>query len=405
MHAFNFKMANAEDFFSGEDLDVVFELIERDLFEENEELERDLAAVVTSIEETHDKVVFRCDFCEKICKSKQGLSRHKNSKHKHEIVSEKNSVQCENVEFTTEILKECIEHCVSKLISEDCLSKGTIETLTSYNVTLDEASYCYEHLKDVVQNYKGDKENFLPAFYKLVMHQKIFRSLSDKKSLTALGFELGNVVLSHITAGGSVKKKTVELERKEFTSKERNIAKYLSGYVFGTLYRRIRYSKHKHFCTETSSSFQSILLAGKLENEESIDQDDKLIEAKNRGGLWLVKGDILELFLIVERYFRKETMLAKSARKIDSHAMISNLISNSNILTFYNNIVDETMEKINKEIALNLLEHILMLYIRARTFSFVKDKKEIFHLEGKKKKLKSLRKSIKEASSSLEHGH
>ena len=74
----------------------------------------------------------------------------------------------------------------------------------------------------------------------------------------------------------------------------------------------------------------------------------------------------------------------------------------SNILTICGK---SDIEIVDKEIAKNLLESLITLYIRARTFKYVSLKKEVFKLESKKKKLKSLRTSIKKVSKDLESGH
>ena len=139
----------------------------------------------------------------------------------------------------------------------------------------------------------------------------------------------------------------------------------------------------------------SILLAGKSEVEDNDNEP---------GGLWLVTPEVFEIFLLVESYFRAH-MTAKFVTKIDSSAMVSDLINNCGILSYFSKIRNKSIENVPKEIALNLLEHILVLYIRARTFSFVKDKKELFILEAKKKKMNSLIKSIKKTSKNLEQGH
>ena len=64
-----------------------------------------------------------------------------------------------------------------------------------------------------------------------------------------------------------------------------------------------------------------------------------------------------------------------------------------------------SIEKVCKEVSLNLLEHLIMLYVCVRVFSLVKDKRELHKMEAKKKKLKSLRTEIKKSSKSLEKGH
>ena len=177
---------------------------------------------------------------------------------------------------------------------------------------------------------------------------------------------------------------------------EKTIAKYLSGYVFGTLYRRIRCSDHHRIIMNIQRL--SILYAGKSEaNETNTD-------AKNRGGLWTVSQDMFEVFLIVESYFRARTE-KKILRKINCNEMVADLVKHCRIFMFYNKIRNASVEKVPIDIAINLLEHIIEIYLRARTFSLVKQKKEIFKLKTKKKKLNSLRKTIKKSSTSLELGH
>ena len=82
--------------------------------------------------------------------------------------------------------------------------------------------------------------------------------------------------------------------------------------------------------------------------------------------------------------------------------MITELVEKPSVLFYYNKIHDE---KVSKEITFNLLEHLITLYIRVRTFSLVKDKRELHSIWSKKKKKRSLRTKIKKSSSNLNHGH
>ena len=111
-----------------------------------------------------------------------------------------------------------------------------------------------------IGQFKGNAEKFYPAFYKSVSEVIVFKILSRRSSVI-LGFEVANHVLAHL-AGSTVKESTVDFTRQvSFTSKEENIIKYLSGYVFGTLYRRIR----RYNSSQRMFGVQSlcILLAGK----------------------------------------------------------------------------------------------------------------------------------------------
>ena len=179
-----------------------------------------------------------------------------------------------------------------------------------------------------------------------------------------------------------------------------SIIKYLSGYVFSTLYRRLRRSKS----TQHLLGIQclQLLLAGKSTLNENSELD-KITRAKDRGGLWSVTFDVYKIFHHVETVFRKTT--SNVTRHIDSKKMVSELVNNPSVLCNFNKIRNECSEKVSKEVALNLLDHLITLYIRVRTFSLVKDKYEIHKIASKRKKTKSLRTEIKKSSSSLDQGH
>ena len=168
------------------------------------------------------------------------------------------------------------------------------------------------------------------------------------------------------------------------------------------MYQRIRKSKQCN--TIPNVQGMSILLAGKCgEDNNSLPEDNLLVDAKNWGGLWKVKSEAFEIFLYVELLFR--SVSEASDRLIDSKAMVSQLVQNWGIPSNFAKIRNQSSEKVSKEISLNLLEHLIMLYIRVRAFSFVKDKREKFKLETKKKKINSLRTTIKKSCQSMEQGH
>ena len=91
-----------------------------------------------------------------------------------------------------------------------------------------------------------------------------------------------------------------------------------------------------------------------------------------------------------------------AAEKVNKEVALNLL---EDLLTLYIRVRTLAAEKVNKEVVLNLLEDLLTLYIRVRTFSFVNQKKEKFKLEAKKQKMNSLRESINKFSSTLEMGH
>ena len=61
--------------------------------------------------------------------------------------------------------------------------------------------------------------------------------------------------------------------------------------------------------------------------------------------------------------------------------MIEKLMVNSEILINYYSVYNNTPKEVEKEVALNLLEHMLTLYIRVRAFSYAKKKVELHKIQ------------------------
>ena len=107
-----------------------------------------------------------------------------------------------------------------------------------------------------------------------------------------LGCELTNHVLAHLTNSNG-KENIVEFEIPVYSKKKSSIVKYLSGYVFSTIYRRLRRSKSTQNLLGTQC--QHFLLAGKssLKHNQEFDMF-------TRGGLWNVTNEVYEIFCHVE---------------------------------------------------------------------------------------------------------
>ena len=142
-------------------------------------------------------------------------------------------------------------------------------------------------------------------------------------------------------------------------------------------------------------------MAGKT--TDSTQQSGKsLIAAKNRGGLWTVSNDVIQIFIHVEAQFRTETSSLQN--KISCGSMVSTLLRNCHVLALLSKIRSIAEKKIPKEVSENLLEKLITLYIRVRSFSYAKDQMQRFKIKAQKDKTKSLRTDIKQKSSHLDKG-
>ena len=86
--------------------------------------------------------------CDKLCKSKRGLSRHKNSKHKKEQL---NSTEINpESKLHPQYFKDCINKCSGKIVAEGCYSDETPEIFKNFHVSFDEALHAYNFIRDVI---------------------------------------------------------------------------------------------------------------------------------------------------------------------------------------------------------------------------------------------------------------
>ena len=93
----------------------------------------------------------------------------------------------------------------------------------------------------------------------------------------------------------------------DLSDKEKSIVFYLAEYVFSTFSRRLRFTKKNNRNTETVQEYLAILAAGKLGDEKQELPEHKLVNTKNRGGLWKVTAEDFEIFCIAEQIFKKRT--------------------------------------------------------------------------------------------------
>ena len=105
--------------------------------------------------------------------------------------------------------------------------------------------------------------------------------------------------------------------------------------------------KYTCIIVDTNIKHISILLAGKDTSESSTADDDKFINAKNRGGLWKVSPGVFEIFLIVEKHFRANVTNQKI--KIDVQLMVSTLMMNFSILSLFSALINSASEETERD--------------------------------------------------------
>lgn len=105
------SMPCQENFYAGEDLETILEAIDEEILDKDVEFTAKVHVLVREIEEPL-KIEFKCEKCGKLCKFKQSLSRHQNSKQRKFQPEQEGgtSTVAENY-LNTACLTDCINHC------------------------------------------------------------------------------------------------------------------------------------------------------------------------------------------------------------------------------------------------------------------------------------------------------
>ena len=156
--------------------------------------------------------------------------------------------------------------------------------------------------------------------------------------------------------------------------------------------------------SELKETYLALLEAGKKSSDVPRSYET-LLKKKNRGGLWTMEHSAVLMFTEVEKHFRIDVIEQPMLLKIDCQEIVHKLMKDCYILSLWSMLRNKCSLQVEKELSHNLLNDLLLLYIRARTFSHVKQKRDLFKLENKKQKMNSLKKTIKKASSVLDMGH
>ncbi|XP_065068671.1 uncharacterized protein LOC135693981 [Rhopilema esculentum] len=400
--------ANKHESLPVEELDDILYLINEGFLEEDEELNsqiEDIAIEVTRDEE--NPAGFECNVCGKACKSRRGLSRHTNSKHRHVTSSSDAPVSSLSSAAQTssssnysadEIsrqklhplqLKAIVLKCAEKISSDECFPSSLRDHFSKglFIFTNDDAVELWSKLRKVIDSFKGDAEKFYSGFFSLLVVNVLPSKFEESFVTNTLMSEVANLLLSHLSG---VENLDGTKEPESLSAKEEKSLQYLAGFILHKLYSKFFYSTKSR---DINQQILSLLQACKVE----IDESQTLINALDRGGLWRVNNKVQKVFLRSELLFRARTASFKT--KLACEDLVSEILKDPSVLSNYNDICLNASLEISKEVSMDLLEHMLTIYFRVRTFSFAKDIREKHKISKKLAKKRSLRTEIKKSSS------
>ena len=95
-----------------------------------------------------------------------------------------------------------------------------------------------------------------------------------------------------------------------------------------------------------------------IENKE----DHVLIRIMDRGGLIVVRDEILEIFITAEKVFRSQNILKE--RLINSEMLANKVCRQIDVFSNFSTIVNDSGVNLEDEVINNLLKKMLHLYFR-----------------------------------------
>ncbi|XP_074622328.1 uncharacterized protein LOC141880709 [Acropora palmata] len=379
-------MADTNDLvFFGDDFDAILGILE-----EEEELDEQFRQAADQVQLEN----VMCELCQKKCKSKNGLKRHKTVKHKdtREDVENQKEVGQESC-LTYVAYSRIVEKAKLKIAGNKIHPKSIRDELSAYtyNNGLQEITAEFCDIEDLYKRLikSGNAERFYSCFYSTIALNavKYFKGLS-RNAATLLSTKVADCMLAH-------SKEKIEsiytcTPLSKLSDEEKAGLQYIGGYVLHKLH-----TKHAGKSSESEQAI-SILRAGKLEDQNAI-ECQKLTSCLNRGGLWAISKNAQLIFERTEHYFRDATLKANVQNSAFAN-IISRSVHDVEVVSAYNSMLSNSELIINSSVAKDVLHNIIQLYVKVRSFSFAKDIIQKHKIRVKQMKSKALHKDISRAS-------
>ena len=306
------------------------------------------------------------------------MTRHSNSK--HQLKSRDTDVEFN--EMTTSVLISLAEDSQQSLSVDECYTQEIRNKLKEYEFVLTESL-----LFKVMGIYKALKktcsgENFYSNFYSsIVIDAESYFPGLVKPLCTLFATKLADKIFNFFNRPPLQVSAT---QPPTITEKEMDGLQYLAGYVVRKFLKKAK--NHSNYLSAENQAIVTILNNAIIELHKT---DQRLIKTLSRGGLVSVTKDCQQIFICAELKFRSDTTTNFHLQKINTEKMTLELMKSTEVVSFYHAIVDNSeLKTVDAEIRDNLLENMLKLYFRVRTFSLVRDITEKHKVDLKRKKSK-----------------
>lgn len=365
--------------------DVALSVIEGN----DEAMEEEIAEALCEIS---GEKSFPCNSCEKVCKSKGGLTRHVNAKHGNKSTKGQDNIPSSMPSLTKEELSSIVDKVKAKITKDGFWDSEMTSNMAS--VTSNDS--LYNHILPIYQGFcrKKNQDKFIMDFYELIPNSSGLLKCQNQQLCSLIMISIPDHLVSLFKRG-------VTSQQEPSTSSETGVSagvptglgdhergplSYIAGYVLSKLKKKSANKKND----ELQIILQNMICPG---------SENAYIKARSRGGLVTPCKDLVQILEVVENIFRefieKQTSVVKS---IPCDKLCNDALDSPLLKSLWENIMQDCSQETSKQTQKLCLENIVKLYLRVRSFSYAKDYISKFKIQQKVGKSKSLRKELKRKS-------
>ena len=339
---------------------------------------------VEALAEIEGKKTFSCSLCEKVCRSKGGLTRHINSKHQDAGAGFESETG--QATLSKDTLFSMVESIKTKLIEDNLYGAevNTCLTTVSPNETL------FDHVLPMYEIFrkKKNQDKLLQSFYGLIPQSLELLNCQDFRVANLIMIHLPDHLVSFYNLNQTRQSEEKETASVQLEPGEHGPLSYIGGYIISKLLQ-----KNKRKTGQENEELQSLLHYMKAVDQSS----NSFIAARSRGGLITPCDDLLGILEAAEISFRKKVDKSNSKlRNIPTETICDKILESPMVKSLWDNIVLASGVNAASSTQKLCLENVIKLYLKVRAFSYARDYITKHKIKAKQTKKKALRKDMKQ---------
>ena len=366
-----------EEELSEDKLPFNFEIAMAVLEEDEGDIETDF---VEALSEIGGENQFPCDSCDKVCKSKGGLTRHVNSKHRDK------GCKASNLDIPAPT-KDGLCSIVNK-IKLNIRNEGYWDQqITSDLENIASNDSYFDSVQPIYQRFciKRNQDKFLTEFYELIPTSSGILNCGNQPLCSLVMISMTDHLVALFKSDHNIEQTTSSSSSKplDLSEHERGPLSYIAGYILAKL--------QKQCSSKPNDELQTL-----LQNMKCPGIENTYINARSRGGLKTPCKDLVEIVELVEVIFRQFVTNQKDLlTKIPCDTLCNDALESPLLKSLWENILQGCNQDLSKQTTKLCLENIIKLYLKVRSFSYAKDYISKFKIKQRAAKSKGLRKELK----------